>query len=81
MAHAGGADGLDLVRRILADAPEHLNPDGALICEVGRGRERLVCDYADLPFVWLDTEESEGEVFFLRASDFAGPKRRPKKKV
>ncbi len=41
MAHAGGADGLDLVRRILADAPGHLTPDGVLICEVGRGRDRL----------------------------------------
>ena len=79
MAHAGGADGLDLVRRILADAPTHLNPDGVLICEVGRGRDRLERDAPDLPFVWLDTEESEGEVFLLRASDFAGPKRRPKK--
>jgi ribosomal protein L3 glutamine methyltransferase len=80
MAHAGGADGLDLVRRILAEAPKHLTPDGALICEVGRGREPLVRDYPDLPFVWLDTEESEGEVFVLRAADFGGSKRRPKRK-
>ena len=80
MAHAGGEDGLDLVRRILADAPAHLNEDGAIVCEVGRGRERLMRAYPDLPFVWLDTQESEGEVFFLRASDFPGPKRRPKKK-
>ena len=79
MAHAGGADGLDLVRRILAGAPNHLAPEGALICEVGRGRERLVRDYPDLPFVWLDTEDSEGEVFLLRASDFSTPKRRPKR--
>jgi ribosomal protein L3 glutamine methyltransferase len=80
MAHAGGADGLDLVRRILADAPGHLRPDGALICEVGLGRERLMRDYPDLPFVWLDTEESVGEVFLLRASDFAGAKRRSRRK-
>ncbi len=80
IAHSGGADGLDLVRRILADAPGHLTPEGALICEVGRGRERLMRDYPDLPFVWLDTEESAGEVFLLRASEFARAKRRPKRK-
>ena len=71
MAHAGGADGLDIVRRILSEAPDHLTPEGVLVCEIGRGRDRLVRDYPDLPFVWLDTEESAGEVFLLRASDFA----------
>ena len=80
MAHAGGEDGLDIVRRILADAPDHLTAEGALICEIGRGRELLMRDYPDLPFVWLDTEESEGEVFLLRAADFAGPKRRTRAK-
>ena len=81
LAHAGGADGLDIVRRILSDAPDHLAPDGGLVCEVGRGRDRLVRDYPDLPFVWLDTEESAGEVFFLRASDFAALKRRTRRKA
>ena len=80
MAHAGGVDGLDLVRRILADAPSRLKPNGALLCEVGRGRELLMRDYPDLPFVWLDTEDSEGEVFLLRAADFARPKPRAKRK-
>ena len=75
MAHAGGADGLDIVRRILSEAPDHLTPEGVLVCEIGRGRDRLVRDYPDLPFVWLDTEESAGEVFLLRASDFASRER------
>ena len=81
LAHAGGADGLDIVRRILREAPAHLAPDGALICEVGRGQDRLVRDYPDLPFVWLDTEESAGEVFLLRAGDFAPSRRRPRPKA
>lgn len=68
MAHLGGEDGLDLVRRILAEAGEHLNPDGGMICEIGTGREFLEAEY-DLPFVWLDTELSEGEVFWLAAKD------------
>ena len=41
LAHAGGADGLDIVRRILADAGEHLSPDGTLMVEVGTGRDIL----------------------------------------
>ena len=73
-------DGLDIVRRILAEAPPRLTADGALICEIGRGRDLLLSEYPDLPFVWLDTEESEGEVFLLRASDFAAPKPRAKRK-
>ena len=69
LAHAGGADGLDIVRRILAGARAHLAADGALICEIGRGRPALEADFPDLAPVWLDTEESEGEVFFIRAGD------------
>ncbi len=79
MAHAGGEDGLEIVRRILAEAPQHLTPKGVLICEIGRGRELLLRDYPNLPFVWLDTEESAGEVFLLRAADFASPKRPSKR--
>ncbi len=71
MAHAGGEDGLDIVRRILRDAPAHLTREGMLVCEIGRGRERLTREFPHLPFVWLDTEESAGEVFLLRAGDFA----------
>ena len=43
--------------------PRRLTEGGALVCEIGRGRDLVVRDYPDLPFVWLDTEESEGEVF------------------
>jgi len=76
IAHAGGADGLDVLRRILSAAPSCLRAEGALVCEVGRGRERLVREFPRLPFVWLDTEESAGEVFFLRMRDFERRTRR-----
>lgn len=69
MAHLGGADGLDLVRRILAEAPAHLTPEGGLICEIGTGRHILEDEYPTLPFTWLDTEQSEGEVFWLSRRD------------
>jgi ribosomal protein L3 glutamine methyltransferase len=69
LAHAGGADGLDLVRRILAEAHDHLTPNGALVVEIGRGRELLQSEFPNLPFLWLVTVESAGEVFVLTRSD------------
>lgn len=71
MALAAGNDGLDLVHRILADAPKHLTKSGGLVCEIGRGRAPLEAAYPKLPFLWLDTELSEGEVFWLSRSDLA----------
>lgn len=67
LAHFGGDDGMDLVRRILADAAVHLNPEGMCVVEIGMGRETLETEYPDVPFLWLDTEQSEGEVFALPA--------------
>ncbi|MBL8884137.1 MAG: 50S ribosomal protein L3 N(5)-glutamine methyltransferase [Hyphomicrobium sp.] len=71
LAHFGGADGLDLVRRILADARGYLSEEGILVVEVGQARAALETAYPGLPFFWLDTEESEGEVFALNAQDLA----------
>lgn len=68
MAHAGGTDGLDIVRRILAEAGAHLNPEGGLLCEIGRGRDILEQEYPTTEFLWLDTAESSGEVFWLPAT-------------
>jgi ribosomal protein L3 glutamine methyltransferase len=69
LAFDGGEDGLDIVRRILDEAPAHLTPQGGLLCEIGRGRERLEEAFPQLPLLWLDTEESEGEVFWISAAD------------
>jgi len=69
IAFDGGADGLDIVRRILAEAKAHLAPQGGLLCEIGRGRDNLEAAFPQLPLLWLDTEDSEGEVFWIAASD------------
>lgn len=66
MAHEGGADGFELVREIIRQAPQHLNKGGGLLCEIGLGREILEAEFPKLNFFWLDTEEAEGEVFFLK---------------
>jgi ribosomal protein L3 glutamine methyltransferase len=65
MAHVSGPDGLALTRRILAEAPKHLNPGGGLLCEIGTGRHIIEAEFPQHNFFWLDTEESEGEVFYL----------------
>jgi ribosomal protein L3 glutamine methyltransferase len=68
LAVAGGADGMDIVRRILAEAGRHLGHDGGLLCEIGRGRGILERDYPEKDFLWLDTAESSGEVFWITAA-------------
>jgi ribosomal protein L3 glutamine methyltransferase len=69
LAFDGGPDGLDIVRRILNEAADHLTPEGGLLCEIGRGREPLEAAFPQLPLLWLDTEESDGEVFWIAAAD------------
>src|SRR5262249_20625374 len=67
MAFDGGADGLAIVRRIIGEAGRHLTERGGLLCEIGRGRAALERAYPDMRFLWLDTEASSGEVFWLDA--------------
>ena len=69
MAFDGGADGLDIVRRILDEVPRHLTAQGGLLCEVGRGRDNVEAAFPQLPLLWLDSEHSEGEVFWISAAD------------
>ena len=69
LAFDGGADGLDIVRRILDEATAHLTPQGGLLCEIGRCRPQLEIAYPQLPLLWLDTADSEGEVFWIAAAD------------
>jgi ribosomal protein L3 glutamine methyltransferase len=69
LALASGVEGLDHIRRILADAPKHLNPGGVLIAEIGHNREALETAFPQLPFTWLDTSGGDEFVFLLRHED------------
>jgi ribosomal protein L3 glutamine methyltransferase len=69
MAFDGGVDGLAIVRRIIDAAPRWLKPGGGLLCEVGRCKPALEQAYPRTPFFWLDSAESEGEVFWLGAAE------------
>jgi ribosomal protein L3 glutamine methyltransferase len=69
LALRAGSDGLDVVRRILAGAKQHLEPGGVLFVEVGDSDERLQQAFPRLPFTWLEFEHGGGGVFMLRDSE------------
>lgn len=66
-----GKDGLDLVRRILAQAAEHLTEDGVLIVEVGVSQFYLQQAYPELPFYWFEFEQGGEGVFAIHRSELA----------
>jgi ribosomal protein L3 glutamine methyltransferase len=66
MALAGGKDGLDLVKKIIEEAPRHLSPRGLLVCEIGDGRKALERAYPNRAFAWPETAAGSGQVFILR---------------
>jgi ribosomal protein L3 glutamine methyltransferase len=69
MALAAGDDGLDVVRRILSTARQHLTPNGVLAIEIGHNRDLVDAAFPNLPILWLDTETAEATVFLLQRDD------------
>lgn len=69
MALEAGADGLEIVHRILKESKAHLNPGGILIVEVGNSEPALMVAYPKLPFIWLEFERGGSGVFLLREQD------------
>ncbi len=65
LALAAGADGLDIVRRILAEAKAHLKPGGVLAIEVGHNRDLVEAAFPELDAVWLDAEGGDEKIFLL----------------
>lgn len=68
-ALAGGADGLDLVRRIVHGAAAHLAPDGWLAVEVGGGMEALEQAFPAIPFLWPEFEAGGDGIALVAAGD------------
>ncbi|CDF83232.1 50S ribosomal protein L3 N(5)-glutamine methyltransferase [Pseudomonas sp. QL9] len=65
---ACGDDGLDLVRRMLAEAADHLTEKGSLIVEVGNSQVHVEALYPEVDFTWLDFEYGGHGVFLLSAA-------------
>lgn len=64
-ALAAGQDGLDLVHRILFEAPDYLSPEGLLICEVGDSEWALKQAYPEIQFDWLKFAHGGHGVFAI----------------
>src|SRR5690348_10738357 len=64
-----GDDGLDIVLRILRDAPLHLTDDGLLICEVGEAEEALARLLPELPMMWVEFKVGQMGVFVVERHD------------
>ena len=65
LALAGGADGMDLVRRILAEAPTHLNDDAVLVLEIGHERRHFERAFPRLEVAWLPTSAGDDAVLLV----------------
>jgi ribosomal protein L3 glutamine methyltransferase len=59
--------GLDLVRKLLEDAPRYLTPDGVLAIEVGHNRDIVEAAFPDLAPTWVSAPGGEDKIFVLEA--------------
>lgn len=67
LALDGGADGLDLARRILYAAADYLQPEGILVMEVGNSGMTMQQLYPQIPFLWVEFERGgDGVMVFNR---------------
>ncbi len=71
LALAGGADGMDFVRPLLATVPDHLQARGLLVLEIGHERAHFEAAFPQLQPVWLDTSAGEDQVLLLSAEQLA----------
>ncbi|MFP3182833.1 MAG: 50S ribosomal protein L3 N(5)-glutamine methyltransferase [Paraburkholderia sp.] len=72
MALAGGADGMDIVRRIISQARNWLTDDGVLVVEIGNERANVEAAFGGLDLVWLSTSAGDDNVFLIQAADLPG---------
>jgi ribosomal protein L3 glutamine methyltransferase len=72
LALAGGADGMDLIRRILAGAPAQMSADAVLVVEVGHERRRFEAAFPRLECAWLETSGGDDCVVLVERRALAG---------
>ncbi|MDB5941859.1 MAG: ribosomal protein N(5)-glutamine methyltransferase [Ramlibacter sp.] len=65
LALAGGADGMDFIRQLLADAPARMNEHAVLVLEIGNERPNFEAAFPRLPAVWLETSAGDDQVLLL----------------
>ncbi len=72
LALAGGDDGMDLIRRIVAEASRHLSAEGVLVLEVGHERAGFDAAFPRLECAWLETSGGEDCVVLVERNALAG---------
>ncbi len=65
LALAGGADGMDLVRAIVHDAPSRMTPDAVLVLEIGNERANFEHAFRRLEVAWLGTSAGDDQVLLV----------------
>lgn len=69
LALRAGEDGLDIVRRLLAGAPEHLTPGGFMLLEVGEAQPATEALLGNVDSIWLEfAHGGDGVVLLDRAA-------------
>ena len=65
LALAGGADGMDFIRAMLREAPDHMNEQAVLVLEIGNERVHFEAAFPRLEAVWLETSAGEDQVLLV----------------
>lgn len=71
LALAGGADGMNVIKRLLREARAHLKRGGVLIVEVGGERATVEKQFKDVPMTWLTTSAGDDMVFLTRQEELS----------
>jgi ribosomal protein L3 glutamine methyltransferase len=69
LALAGGEDGMDLIRKIIANAPDYLSERGALVLEIGNEVEHFQKAFPQIPVIWMDVSAGNEQVLLIQAED------------
>ncbi|WP_273779196.1 50S ribosomal protein L3 N(5)-glutamine methyltransferase [Acinetobacter sp. GSS19] len=67
LALAAGQDGLDLVRKMLAQAADYLTEDGLIVIEVGNSEWAMKQNFNTVDFHWLKFQKGGSGIFALTA--------------
>jgi ribosomal protein L3 glutamine methyltransferase len=73
LALAGGGDGMDFIRTLLADAPAHMSEHAVLVLEIGNERAHFEAAFPRLPAVWLETSAGDDQVLLLTREALLNP--------
>ncbi|MBU3575277.1 50S ribosomal protein L3 N(5)-glutamine methyltransferase [Polynucleobacter sp. UK-Mo-2m-Kol15] len=69
LALAGGDDGMDLIRKIIAGAPDYLSERGAILIEIGNEYEHFKNAFPQIPVIWMEVSAGDEQVLLIQAED------------